>query len=874
MDDDLPRILRLVVEAVDSGRTPQDVCAESPELLAEVSRRVEQCRLVDDELNHLFPPSTPRSIIDMSGNSVAEAAGTVIGPFKLLKQIGEGGFGVVYMAEQQSPIRRRVAVKVIKPGMDTREVIGRFESERQALAMMDHPNIARVFDAGTTNTGRPYFVMELVDGVAITTYCDHAKLGITDRLRLMVPVCRAVQSAHGKGIIHRDIKPSNVLVTTNDGAPMPKIIDFGVAKATGGSLTEHTLLTRLALFVGTPAYMSPEQADRPGDGVDTRTDIYALGVLLYELLTGVTPIDQKILRVAAYGELPRLIREIEPPRPSSRLSNAATASTHSRDARRLERRLRGDLDCVVMKAIEKDRARRYDTAAAFADDLERYLAGDSVTAAPPGPVYRFKTFARKHRVALVTTALVTLALLLGIAGLSIGLVRATSARHLAEARQREADAQRRLAEQRQADADSQRRRAQAVLGFLTNDILAKASPAQTQDKAVRDTLVRALIEPAIHTVAQQFDDQPLLRAEIQQTLAHILNQLGRPDLAEIQAQAAWSERRKMLGNSNPATILALDEYCAALARQDRWEVLEPLIRQEWEEFRQAEGDDGPNAIVALTDYAWTLVQLGRWPAARAVLSDALANDRGAGRARTEGFAKLSAQVGETLRQYGDWSAAIAPLREATNILRTAAPASPDRGDDLFWLGMCLMAADRSAESHAVFVEKCDFDQRYSSSTHPTPVAAAFEGVRVAVTAFVSAAGARPLERAPTVLFAEMLFAGADLLRQTGKIDAAVPLLKAAVSVLRAAAPDDPHRGRDLYWLGNCLLATRQPREAEMIFRENYVFDLRTTGPELPVLPGSLQGLLASLNAQDKPADPIAIQRAYRSFETGAIQIAN
>ncbi len=344
--------------------------------------------------------------------------GTTIGPYKLLEQIGEGGFGVVFMADQQAPVRRTVALKILKPGMDTRQVIARFEAERQALALMDHPNIARVLDAGATEGGRPYFVMDLVRGIPITDYCDQNTLTTRERLGLFVRVCQAVQHAHQKGIIHRDLKPTNVLVTLHDGVPVPKVIDFGVAKAVGQQLTEKTLFTNFAQIVGTPLYMSPEQAEMSPDvasgDVDTRSDIYSLGVLLYELLTGTTPFDRDRLKKAAFGEMCRIIREEEPPRPSTRLSTlGATVTTvsaqRSTDPRQLGRTIRGELDWIVMKALEKDRSRRYETANGLAMDVQRYLSDEPVQACPPSAGYRLRKLARRHRAALiVATAFVVL----------------------------------------------------------------------------------------------------------------------------------------------------------------------------------------------------------------------------------------------------------------------------------------------------------------------------------------------------------------------------------------------------------------------------------------------------------------------------------
>ena len=351
--------------------------------------------------------------------SPTEELGSMIGPYKLLQKIGEGGMGIVYMAEQEQPVKRKVALKIIKLGMDTKHVVARFEAERQALAIMDHPNIARVLDGGETESGRPYFVMELVKGIPLTEFCDKNKLTSQERLDLFIKVCQAIQSAHQKGIIHRDLKPSNVLVTLHHGEPMPKVIDFGIAKATNQKLTEKTLFTNYAQMIGTPAYMSPEQAEMSSMDVDTRTDVYSLGVLLYELLTGTTPFPEKELLSQGYGEMQRIIAEQEPERPSVRVSTiqgeqqALTAKNRNEDISTLSKRVSGDLDWIVMKCLEKDRSRRYDTANGLAEDIKRHLANEPVLAAKPTIGYQFTKLYHRHKPAFAAAAGITLVLVIG-----------------------------------------------------------------------------------------------------------------------------------------------------------------------------------------------------------------------------------------------------------------------------------------------------------------------------------------------------------------------------------------------------------------------------------------------------------------------------
>ena len=521
--------------------------------------------------------------------STPEEYGTVIGPFKLMEQIGEGGMGVVYVAEQTAPVRRKVALKVIRPGMDSRQVIARFEAERQALAMMDHPNIAKIFDGGVTQSGRPYFVMELVRGLPITEYCDGDRLSIRERLELFVLVCRAVQHAHQKGIIHRDLKPSNILVTLHDGVPVPKVIDFGVAKATGQSLTEKTVYTAFTQLVGTPLYMSPEQVELSGLDIDTRSDIYSLGVLLYELLTGTTPFDSEALKKAAFDEMRRMIREDEPPTPSMRLSTlgatlTTTSMKRSSDPRQLNRSVRGELDWIAMKALEKDRTRRYETANDFATDVLRYLTDQPVEACPPSTRYRLKKFARRNRAAIATAMVVAAALVIGMAFSAW---------------------QGQLA--RRAEADTQ-----AFSDFLVDDILAVARPEGVQGGlGVGVTVARAL-EAAEAKLAGRFAGRPLAEATARDAIGKTWRNLAKYDQAERHLRRAVELREQELGPDDPATLESRNSLGVLLSQTGRSGEAIALHKETLEKFKAKLGSDDPHTLKSMNNLATAYSESGQF----------------------------------------------------------------------------------------------------------------------------------------------------------------------------------------------------------------------------------------------------------------------
>jgi serine/threonine protein kinase len=595
-----------------------EVCADQPELRQRVERLLRSHRHEDSFLQPGVATEAP----------VTEQSGAVIGPYKLLEQIGEGGMGTVWMAEQKEPIQRRVAVKVIKAGMDSTQVLARFEAERQALALMDHPNIARVLDAGTTDAGRPYFVMELVKGTPITKYCDDKHLTVRERLELFGDVCRAVQHAHQKGIIHRDLKPSNILIAPFDDKPVVKVIDFGVAKATGQRLTDATLFTGFGAVVGTPEYMSPEQAETNNQDIDTRSDIYSLGVLLYELLTGSTPLTKKRVKEAALLEVLRVIREEEPAKPSTRLSSteelpAVAAQRHTEPAK-LTKLVRGELDWIVMKALEKDRNRRYETANGFAMDVQRYLADEPVQACPPSALYRLRKFVHRRRGPVLAGILLLLALILGIVGTSIGMVQANRARDDANANAAAAikaaeaerlaknEADRAAAQEREAKkvADERRRQAEAVANVLES-LFDDLNP-RTPEKGTLD--IKASLLPRLNAAEAQLKEQnldPLTAARLQNALGVAYLGLGETQKALALLQIAKETRMALLGPDNPYTLVSMHNWAAAQYDAGKAAQTIPLLLETLEKRKAILGEDHPDTLRAANNLAATYNAAGK-----------------------------------------------------------------------------------------------------------------------------------------------------------------------------------------------------------------------------------------------------------------------
>jgi serine/threonine protein kinase/Flp pilus assembly protein TadD len=648
-------------------------------------------RLVDNHFragNFLESPALDFAAVTSPEST--EQPGSIIGPYKLLGQIGEGGFGVVYLAEQERPVRRRVALKVIKPGMDTRQVIARFEAERQALAMMDHPNIAKVHDAGATENGRPYFVMELVQGVPITEYCDQCNLTTQERVELFITVCQAVQHAHQKGIIHRDIKPTNVLVAIQDGHSAPKIIDFGVAKAVfNQQLTEHTLATGFTQIIGTPLYMSPEQAELSPLGIDTRTDIYSLGALLYELLTGTTPFEPARLKEANFDALRRIVREEDPPRPSARISSLAAdlastvAERRRTDVQGLSQTVRGDLDWIVMKCLEKDRNRRYETANDLARDIERHLADEPVQACPPSAGYRLRKLVRRNKISLAFVSL----LMLAVATLAISNVRIKQ-------------------NERRAIVESETSKEVADL-LLT--MLASANPDEAKGS---EYTVRQLLDDFSARMADRLGDRPEVKATI---LATIGNAYGRLDMAtagEPHLKTALELRRRLYGDAHEKVADSLVDWAWNLRMQGRLAEAEPFLREAVEiHRRRGVGGDAPLSAFRILHHV--LFTQCKHADAETVANEVLDVARKSGDVDHPEVAKI-------LHDRAHWLVNVQRYAEAEQVARTAVDMHrrlhganhPETAHGLHALHNALKAQQKLSEAKSTMREALSILHRY------------------------------------------------------------------------------------------------------------------------------------------------------------------
>jgi eukaryotic-like serine/threonine-protein kinase len=641
----------------------------------------------------------------------AERPGDRISRYKLMEQIGEGGCGVVYVAEQEEPVRRRVALKVIKLGMDTKQVMARFEAERQALALMDHPNIAKVLDAGATETGRPFFVMELVRGIRITDYCDENKLSTPQRLDLFIQVCRAIQHAHQKGVIHRDIKPSNILVTVNDGKPVPKVIDFGIAKATQGRLTEQTVYTAFEQFIGTPAYMSPEQAVMTSLDIDTRSDIYSLGVLLYELLTGRTPFDANELMKAGLDAMRQTLRESEPLRPSTRLHRltgdelTTTAKRRNADAPRLISLLRGDLDWIVMKALEKDRTRRYETANSLALDVERHLKHEPVEARSPSKVYRFQKLVRRNKLAFAAALALGLALLLGAIVSSSQAIRATRA---------------------EAAAMHSQKQAEAMNRFLTEELLYQATPdANASEKNVT---LKEVIEKAARKLDQDaYADDPQLESRLRLAVGNTFFKLGLLGEAERHLRRAVALARASLGERHEQTLAAQEALAWLLVGGLRkWDEGERLSRETWQARRQLLGPEHRDTLDSMDTYGTALTNQKKNEEAEGIYRECLERRGRVLQTNHSDFLVTLGNLGQVLGEQGKLEEAERIMRQVIDQrTRAGFGDTTDTFASIHNLAVTLLVRDRLDEAERLLGRRAPCDSSFrtgKSGQHAVPAA--------------------------------------------------------------------------------------------------------------------------------------------------------
>ncbi|MEN6560477.1 MAG: serine/threonine-protein kinase [Acidobacteriota bacterium] len=721
----------------------------------------------------------------------AGAAARTIGPYHLFEKIGEGGMGEVWVAEQLRPIHRRVALKLIKPGMDTKRVIARFETERQALALMDHPAIAKVYDAGETADGRPYFVMEYVQGIPITAHCDKNRLTTQERLELFKQVCDGVQHAHQKAIIHRDLKPSNILVAIRDGAAVPKIIDFGVAKATAQSLTERTLYTELGMIIGTPEYMSPEQAEMSGQNVDTRTDVYSLGAILYELLVGALPFDPKELRRAGFEEIRRRIREVDPPKPSTKLSTMGEASTTQALNRRTDRpalirALRGDLDWITMKALEKDRTRRYGTPSDLAADIDRYLHHQPVIARPPSTVYKTRKFVRRHRFGVGVASAAALLLV----GFSV--TTAFQARRIARERDRanqEAEASRRVSD------------------FLTG-LFKVSDPGEARGNSVT---AREILDKGAARIAADLQGQPLVQGRLMSTMGTVYDSLGLYAPARTLLEQALETRRKALGPDDPDVAGTLSQLGTVLWHKGDFARAETFMKQALAINEKRFGPGAVETAASLHNLGNVYWRWARYDDARRAIERSLA-------IREKVLGPDHADVADTLNSLGAifykegdlgrageiWERALA-IRE-----KSLGPDHPYLAQTLNNIAICYTYTGDPRRAVPLLRRVIQIQEKVLGPKHPD-------------------------------LAAGLMNLG-DALYRTGRTAEARPCYERAIEIMEAASPDNPELGRFLDRKAVILLEENDIPGARRLYERSLALRQKALGPKNPEVAESLGGL--------------------------------